>query len=93
MTSLYDLPPEQQLELVEFARERLAEEKAERIREIEQKEHVLDQAETWLQEQNANPSPPHPGGWLVGDAWPAFTAWLVARPYSDHADYKPVWDC
>lgn len=92
MTSLYDLPPEQQLELVEFARARLAEEKAQRLREIEVREGALNDAESLLREQQANPSPPHPAGWLVGDAWPAFVAHLVAAPYKDHADYKPVWD-
>lgn len=92
MESLYDLTPEQQLELVQFARARLTEEKQQRIREIELKEEILEQAEASLREQAANPQDPGRSWRSVGENWPAFAASLVAAPYSEHADFKPVWN-
>ncbi|MEW1568303.1 DUF6221 family protein [Streptomyces sp. NPDC093509] len=87
MTSLHDLPPEQQMDLVRFARARLAEERAQRLREIELKKKLLDDAESAIREQA-----PRDNWHSVSLGMPIYLAHLVAKPYDAHPDYDTEWD-
>jgi hypothetical protein len=92
MESFDDLTPQQHLEMVQFARARLAEEKQRQMRVIEIKEEILDKAEAALREQAAKPTAPPRTHWSVGERWPTFAAQLVAALYSDHAGFNPAWN-
>lgn len=90
MTSLHDLPPKQQMDLVLFARARLAEERAQRLREIELKEKILDDAESAIREQVLTAKRDNWKSLSLG--MPIYLAHLVAKPYEGHPDYDTEWD-
>jgi len=93
MTKPYDLPIADQLELVEFARARLAEERKHLLRGITAREEVLDKAAEALRalQEEGRELPSDLRDRSVGDNWPGFMTELVAAPYRDHPDYKEKW--